>query len=80
MCPGGWCNVLSGTCTWTGQTFASMGLTEGTYVWNTATTTAEITLNIGSGSSVETPSMGTFGIGLVLAALSALLIRRKRQK
>jgi hypothetical protein len=64
---------LSGTATWSGATFASLGLTPGQYVWTWGEngTADSLTLNIG------TPEPGTAGL-LALAGVAWTALRRLR--
>jgi hypothetical protein len=60
---------LSGTATWTGQTFASLGLTPGTYVysWGFGPTADTLTVNVTSVPEPATIWLAAIG-GVVLAA------------
>jgi hypothetical protein len=65
---------LSGTSTWSGQTFSSMGVTPGTYVysWGAGATADTLTINVGA--AVPEPSSSLLGL---VGALS--LLRRRRR-
>jgi len=69
---------LSDITTFGNETFASMGLTPGTYVYHWGLTNADdydtLTINIGSASMPEPTSLATLGI-----SASALLLRRRRR-
>jgi hypothetical protein len=72
-------SALQSTATWTGQTFASLGVTPGTYTWTwgTGANGDFFTMNIGA-SSVPEPSsllLGVCGLGAIARAASA----RRRQ-
>jgi len=47
--------ILNGTQTFTGKTFASLGLTTGSYVWNLTGSNDTFTLNIGVPAAVPEP-------------------------
>jgi hypothetical protein len=67
--------------TFVGQSFASLGLTPGTYVWDLTFTggpAQDATIRIGP---AEVPAPGTFAlIGLGLVGLRALRQKRKRAR
>jgi PEP-CTERM motif len=66
---------LSGTATWTGQTFASLGLTPGTYVysWGSGPTADTLTVNV---TSVPEPAtIWLAAIGAVVFAAHARFAR-----
>lgn len=60
--------ALSNTATYDSATFASLGLTPGTYVWTWgAGAEQSFTLQIGNAVGVPEPAaLGTFGLGLLL--------------
>jgi hypothetical protein len=70
---------LSSTDTWTGQTFATLGLTPGTYVWTwgSGANADSFTMNIGGSSVPEPASIMMVGIG-TLGLLGYGRLRRKK--
>ena len=66
--------ALSGTATYSAQTFASLGLTPGTYVWTwgTGADADSLTLQIGPAAAAPEPASlpllaaGLTGLGMVL--------------
>ncbi len=71
---------LAGTATFAGQTFASLGLAEGTYVWEWAAAgvtggTDTFTLTIGN----AVPEPGTAFLGSVMGGVGLLMLRRRRR-
>jgi hypothetical protein len=73
--------ALSGSMTFLGQSFASLGLTPGVYVWDLTFIDGpaqDATIRIGS---AEVPAPGTFALlGLGLGGLRALRQKRKRAR
>jgi hypothetical protein len=69
-------DFLSGTATWTGETFASLGLTPGSYkyTWGSGINADSLTLNIGA----AVPEPSTFVVMISTGALMALLRARRR--
>ena len=69
---------LSGTATWDNATFASLGVTPGTYVWTWGTGADQsFTLMIGSAVGVPEPAaLGIFGFGVLLVGGFICLRRR----
>ena len=66
---------LAATTTWTGQTFASLGLTPGTYTW--AWAADSVVVNIGAatvGAIIPEPATAS----LALLGLGGLMMRRRR--
>jgi hypothetical protein len=59
--------TLSGTSTYAGQTFSSLGVTPGTYVWRwgSGDTADSLTLQIGAAAVPEPASLTSLGIGAV---------------
>ena len=70
---------ISSTSTWTGQSFATMGITAGTYVWTLANTDT-ITLQVGPASPVPEASGSVAGLGLAMAGLYQLRRRKAAGK
>jgi hypothetical protein len=70
-------SIVSATDTYTGQTFASLGMTPGTYVW-TLPSTDTFTLQIGPTvtTAVPTPMAASAGLTL-LAGLGLWKLRRR---
>jgi len=66
---------LTGQASWLGQTFASLGLTPGQYVWTLPNDA--ITVNVGSASAVPEPSTWTMLL-LGFGALGFAMRRRKQ--
>ena len=63
-------SLLSSSATWSGATFASLGVTPGTYVWSWGTgANQSFTLQIGEGATV--PELGS-SIALLFLSLGAL--------
>ena len=58
-------SLLNSSATWTGQTFASLGLTPGTYVWTwgNGVNADSFTLNIGAQAVPEPASILLLGMG-----------------
>ena len=73
---------LAGTATWTGQTFASLGLTPGTYTstWGTGPTADFFTVIVGGQAVPEPPSLWLALIGSVGIFAHWQFGRRKTQK
>ena len=71
-------DALFGTATYNNASFASLGVTPGTYVWTWGTGADQsFTLDIASVASVPEPaSLGMFGLGVLL--LGAFAERRRR--
>ena len=73
-------SFLSGTATFAGETFASLGLTQGTYIWSWGTggNADSLTLNIGQTATIPEPStcVGLISLGLVGAGVQ----RRRRNR
>lgn len=75
---------LSSSSTWTGATFASLGLTPGTYrwTWGTGPTADAFTLNIGpvAAAPVAIPTLSEWGLLATSAALAlgAVVWMRRR--
>lgn len=63
---------ISSTATWSGQTFADLGLIQGTYVvtWGTAPNADSLTLNIGAAPPTPTYSVGGTVSGLTGTGLA----------
>jgi hypothetical protein len=70
---------LSSSDIWTGQTFATLGLTPGTYVWNwgSGADADSFTMNIGGSSVPEPASIMMVGLG-TLGLLGYGRLRRKK--
>jgi len=73
---------LSGNATWTGQTFATLGLTPGTYTytWGTGPTADFFTVNVGVQSIPEPASIWLALIGSVGIFAHCQFGRRKTEK
>lgn len=70
---------LSFNATWSGATFASLGITPGTYTLTYGSNADQsITLDIGTLSVPEPAALGTFGFGLLLLGGFVTLRRRER--
>jgi len=71
-------NVLSNTISFDNASFASLGMTPGTYVWTWGTGAGQsFTLDIGNAVNVPEPAtLSLFGVGLLL--IGALAWRRRR--
>jgi hypothetical protein len=72
-------SMLSSSDTWSGQTFASLGLTPGTYTWTwgTGANADFFTMNIGVSSVPEPSSLLLASGGLGIVALAVLARRRQ---
>jgi hypothetical protein len=68
---------FSGALTWTGQSFASLNLTPGSYV-GTLSNAETVTFNIGSGPA-PVPEPGTWAAAALLAGGAAFMRWRKRR-
>lgn len=70
--------AIAGTATWDNATFASLGVTPGTYIWTWGTGADQsFTLMIGGPISAPEPAaLGIFGLGLLLIGAVAGLRRR----
>lgn len=62
--------LLTTTDTWAGQSFQSLGLTPGTYIWTwgTGANADSFTMNIGAQAVPEPASLVMFGMGLLAIA------------
>lgn len=67
---------MAATATYSGQSFASLGITEGTYVWSWAGDS--VTLNIGGGPE-PVPEPGTWAAAALLVG-GAAFVRWRRRK
>ncbi|MEE4121203.1 MAG: PEP-CTERM sorting domain-containing protein [Paracoccaceae bacterium] len=65
---------ISGSMTFAGSSFSSLGLTEGTYVWTSVNDT--FTLNIGDDGATVIPLPATLPLALAGLGLLALVRRR----
>ncbi len=73
-------DFLSGTSTYSGQSFATLSLTEGTYVytWGTGANADSLTVQIGDVQVVPLPPAAFMGLGLLgLIGLGRKLKRRR---
>jgi hypothetical protein len=74
--------TLSATATWNGQTFSTLGLNPGTYVynWGTGATADSLTVDVVSPTTVA-PAPGTLSLLLVGSGMlgAARLARRRRE-
>jgi hypothetical protein len=68
---------VTGTLTWANQSFATLGVTEGSYLWSW--TGDSVTLNIGAGPA-PVPEPGTWAAAALLAGGAAFMSWRKRAK
>ncbi|HET7611413.1 MAG TPA: PEP-CTERM sorting domain-containing protein [Rhodanobacteraceae bacterium] len=70
---------LSGSAIWNNASFASLGMTPGTYTWTWGTSADQsFTLMIGGATAVPEPTaLGMLGLGVLL--MGGLLIYRRRQ-
>jgi hypothetical protein len=69
-------NPLSDTATWDSTTFASLGVTPGTYVWSWGTgANQNFTLQIGPAAAPEPGTLTLLGAALA----SFAFLRRRRQ-
>ena len=66
---------MAATATYSGQSFASLGITEGTYVWSW--TGDSVTMNVGA---APIPEPGTWVAMAVFAGGAAFARWRKRTK
>jgi PEP-CTERM motif len=73
-------SMLQSSDTWSGQTFASLGLTPGTYTWTwgTGANADFFTMNIGVSSVPEPSSLLLSACGLGIVACAAWARRRPR--
>lgn len=71
-------NPLSGSATWSGATFASLGMTPGTYVWSWGreATADSFTLHIGDCATVPEPSRAVIGL---VGLMGAVVCHRRRR-
>ena len=69
---------VTGALTWTGKTFATLGWTEGTYVWRWAGDS--VTLNIGGSGPAAVPEPGQVAASLLLLAGIGGYVFLKRRK
>lgn len=71
-------NPLSGSATWSGATFASLGMTPGTYVWSWGRegTADSLTLHIGDCAAVPEPSRAVIGL---IGLMGAVVCHRRRR-
>jgi len=70
--------VLSGSLTWNNASFASLGVTRGTYTW-TWGTGAEQSFTLIIGNTVNAPepgALGMFGLGVLMIGAFVGLRRR----
>ena len=68
---------VTGTLTWANKSFATLGVTEGSYLWSW--TGDSVTLNIGA-SPAPVPEPGTWAAAALLAGGAAFARWRKRAK
>ena len=73
-------DLLNGSITFTGATFASLGLTPGTYIWSWSEeeTADSFILNIGGSSTV--PEAGSTAVSMLLALGALALLGRFGQR
>lgn len=71
-------NALSSSATWDNATFASLGVTPGTYIWTWGTGADQrFTLDVVNATAVPEPAaLGMFGFGVLLAGAFVGLRRR----
>lgn len=70
--------ALANSSTWDNASFASLGVTPGTYVWTWGTGADQnFTLDIGNAANVPEPAaLGIFGFGVLLIGAFVGLRRR----
>jgi len=69
---------VTGTLTWAGKSFATLGVDQGSYLWSWAGDS--ITLNIGSVAPSPVPEPGTWAAAALLAGGATFMRWRKRAK
>lgn len=70
-----WGDPLSSEAIFSGHSFATLGLTEGTYSWVVGNDTFEVKVGSGGGSAV--PETGTTLVGLALAMAGLVTLRQR---
>ncbi len=68
---------LSGSIAWAGETFSSLGLVAGTYIFSIGNSTASETITLTIPAAVPEPATYAAGVGIFALGLAAL--RRRRQ-
>jgi len=76
--------TISGTATWTGQTFSGLGLIPGTYTWTwgSGPSADRLVLQVGAiAASQPVPAISDWGLIIVSSAIAllGLTVGRKRR-